>query len=73
MKYAKHSEELTSSNVCGSGYTKEIISKRNLKLFAIFLAVVMILVTVYILVKREKDIERGTTPSNIPNQANISK
>lgn len=44
-------------------------NKKPLKLFLIFLSVVIVLVTIYMVIKRQSDIDKGTTPSDVPNQA----
>lgn len=70
MKCSKCGKELNGAGVCPNCDQKKK-NNRNLKLFAIFLIVVIITVTIFFVIKRNNDIEKGITPSTIPNQAEV--
>lgn len=46
---------------------------KKLKIFLIFLCVVIVGVTVFMILKKQKDIETGTSNPGLPNQAELSK
>lgn len=70
MKCKKCGEEIVDG-VCPKCGDKKVNNNRYLKLFLVFLTVVIIGVTIAFIIKRDNDIEKGTTPSGIPNQANV--
>ena len=48
-------------------------NNKKLKIFLVFLTIVIILVTVFMILKKQKDIENGTSNPGLPNQAEIAK
>lgn len=48
------------------------IDNKKLKIFLLFLIVIIIGVTVFMVVKKQKDIEDATTNPSIPNQADVA-
>lgn len=55
--------------------TPKTTTKNNnkLKIFLVFLIVVIIGVTVFMVLKKQKDIEEATSNPSLPNQAEIAK
>ena len=47
-------------------------SNKKLKLFLVFLIVVIIGVTVFMIIKKQRDIDAATSSPSIPNQAEVN-
>lgn len=48
-------------------------NNKKLKIFLVFLIAVIIGVTVFMVLKKQKDIEEATSNPSLPNQAEIAK
>ncbi len=51
---------------------KNNANNKKLKLFLIFLIVVIIGVTVFMVIKKQRDIDAATSSPSIPNQAEVN-